>query len=73
MSALSPDVAATKRWRSGYWVNWFTALNLSDDSEFGNGGDILVAETEEDGDECSNWIAEVDVGELDDDNRTRCP
>ena len=68
LSTLSPDVAAMKRWRSGYWVNWFTALNPSDDSEFGNGGDILVAEIEEDVDEGFNWIAEVDVSEPDDDN-----
>ena len=34
LSTLSPDVAATKRWRSGYWVNWFTALNLSNYPEF---------------------------------------
>ena len=51
LSTVSPAEAATKRWRSGYWGKWFTALNLSDYSELGNGGDVFVSETEDDADE----------------------
>ena len=67
---MSPDVAVTKRWTSGYWEKWFTALNLLDYSEVDNGGDVFVAEPEEDIGDTFNWIAEVDVSEPDDDNHT---
>ena len=61
-----------KNLATGYWVTWFTVLNLTDDSEFGNGGDTFVAETEDDVDEGFKWIAEVDVSEPDDGNHMWC-
>ena len=35
------EVAVTKHWRSGFWKNWYTALNFYDFSEVGNGSDIF--------------------------------
>ena len=65
-------VAEIKRWKSGYWHNWFNAFRFVDDSDAVNDADILVAESEgdDDGDDCKgfNWIAEVELSEVDDDS-----
>ena len=45
------EVAVTKRWRSGYWKNWYTALHFYDHFEVGNGGDIFVSESNDDADD----------------------
>ena len=64
------EVAVTKHWRSGYWKNWYTALNFYDHSEIGNGGDIVVSESDDDVDGRFNWIDEAEASEADDDNHT---
>ena len=64
---LPSEVAVTKHWRSGYWKNWFTALNFYDHSEIGNGGDIFVSESDvmsesdDDVDEHLNCIDEAEA------------
>ena len=55
LATLSPTVALTKRWKSGYWRNWFADLNLLESLDDVDGGDLLVAETEEDVDEGINF------------------
>ena len=61
----------TKRWRFGYWHNWYKALGILgdpaeiDNSEYDNGGDIVVADAKD----CEgfSWIPEVEMNEPDDD------
>ena len=65
---LPIEVVVKKQWRSGYWKNWYTALNFYDHSEIGNGGDIFVSESDDDVDEHFNWIDEAEASEADDYN-----
>ena len=72
IASLSPSVAETKRWKSGYWHNWFRAFRFVDESDDANDAEILVAETEDDGGDCDdegfNCVPEVEPSEADDDS-----
>ena len=43
MSELPKDIAASKRWRSGYWHKWYGGLDLSDDLDHDEHDDVLEA------------------------------
>ena len=77
IASLPPLVAETKRWKSGYWHNWFNAFRFIDDSDAVNHADILFAESGDDGDGDDgggfNWIAEVEPSEVDSDSNHMWP
>ena len=47
LSELPKDIAASKRWRSGYWHKWYGGLDLSDDLDHDEHDDVLEAVLEE--------------------------
>ena len=72
---LPENVAARKRWKSGYWHKWYKDLDLSDvvdDLHNHANCEILVAENEEfendDVDDNFNWIPEQEASEPDTDD-----
>jgi hypothetical protein len=75
LSTLPENIAATKRWKSGYWHRWYKDLDLNDvvkDSHDYAECEICVAENEEyenvDVAENSNWILEQEASEPDTDD-----
>ena len=75
LSTLPENVAARKRWKSGYWHKWYKDLDLSDvvdDLHDHANCEILVAENEEfendDVDDNFNWIPEQEASEPDTDD-----